>query len=265
MSPRAASRMWRATPALLCAHSRDRVTRVAVYEGIAGSLRDRIRCGEFSVGDRLPSISSLRGEYAVAGVNTIRAAHRVLIKEGMLAAEQGRGVFVTENRVPDRTGEVLLVLESAQAALTQAIASLRALQSSPPERKPARLPDGPGAQPGKVAEAAGPESASALPEACPESVPRPRSGAAPRPLVGDAGRYWYVVEADHADDAGAPVVVLSLHRSEKAALAARARSRSRHVAESPVQLQVRRGPEIVRRLEWDPERGRGVVRDGPAG
>lgn len=102
---------------------------MAVYQEIAGSLRRRIQSGEFSAGDRLPSIGTVQGEYVVAGVNTIRAAQRVLIKEGMLAAEQGRGVFVTENRVPERREEVQRVLEAAQAALSQAIAALRALGS----------------------------------------------------------------------------------------------------------------------------------------
>lgn len=65
------------------------------YETIYNALRARIEAGEFPVGDRLPSISSLQDEYAVPSLGTVRAAQQMLVEDGMIRTEQGRGAFVT--------------------------------------------------------------------------------------------------------------------------------------------------------------------------
>ncbi|MFJ6003913.1 winged helix-turn-helix domain-containing protein [Arthrobacter sp. NPDC092385] len=65
------------------------------YETIYQALRARIEAGEFTVGDQLPSIAALQDEYGVKSLGTIRAAHQMLIEDGLVRSEQGRGVFVT--------------------------------------------------------------------------------------------------------------------------------------------------------------------------
>lgn len=64
------------------------------YDVIYSALRQRIEAGEFAVGDRLPSISALQDEYDVPSLGTIRAAQQMLVEDGMLRTEQGRGAFV---------------------------------------------------------------------------------------------------------------------------------------------------------------------------
>src|SRR5699024_2880010 len=65
------------------------------YEAIYDALRARIEAGEFAVGDRLPSISSLQDEYDVPSLGTVRAAQQLLVEDGMIRTEQRRGAFVT--------------------------------------------------------------------------------------------------------------------------------------------------------------------------
>lgn len=76
---------------------------------------------------------------------------------------------------------------------------------------------------------------------------------------------WHVVElqAAEAGDPDATVVVMSTHSSQTAARNTLSRLRSRHRSNSDVALEVRASKEIRRRLEWDPEKGRGVTRIGP--
>ena len=64
-----------------------------VYVQIADDLRDRIRAGEYTPGDRLPSVQDLSERYRVAR-ETIRQAIDVLRGEKLVAAQSTRGVFV---------------------------------------------------------------------------------------------------------------------------------------------------------------------------
>jgi DNA-binding GntR family transcriptional regulator len=65
------------------------------YKNIADDLRRRIALGDWEVGQKIPSIAELMGIYDVpSNLNMIRHAQSVLIGEGLLRAEQGRGVFV---------------------------------------------------------------------------------------------------------------------------------------------------------------------------
>lgn len=76
---------------------------------------------------------------------------------------------------------------------------------------------------------------------------------------------WYVVQLDE-DDAGnleAVVVVVSTHASETAARNLLSRMRSKHIGKDTVYYEVRAARDIRRRLQWDPEKGRGIERDGP--
>ena len=93
---------------------------------------------------------------------------------------------------------------------------------------------------------------------------QPRKGAAAKPVrvAKNPGR-WFVVEADVRDDQG-PVVVLSRHATERAAVAALGKARRRHPTRSDeAVLQVRQAEQIVSRLEWDAHTRKGVVLAGP--
>lgn len=98
---------------------------MAKYQEIADSLRTRIQSGEFSVGERLPSISSLQDEYGVPGLNTIRVAQQLLVDEGMLETRQGVGAFVIST-VSLAQYDVVDALTRARDTLTTAISALRA-------------------------------------------------------------------------------------------------------------------------------------------
>ena len=93
------------------------------YEAIYQALRARIEAGEFAVGDKLPSISDLQDEYGVKSLGTIRAAHQMLIEDGLVRSEQGRGVFVTSAEsarglsVDDALAAVIEQLQRVQRAV----------------------------------------------------------------------------------------------------------------------------------------------------
>ena len=94
--------------------------------------------------------------------------------------------------------------------------------------------------------------------------PRSPKGASAKPVrvAKNPGR-WFVVEADVRDDQG-PVVVLSRHATERAAVAALGKARRRHPTRSDeAVLQVRQAEQIVSRLEWDAQTRKGVVLAGP--
>lgn len=63
------------------------------YRQIAGLLRDRIKLGRLKPGEQLPSESELIQHFGVARM-TVRQAIQELRGEGIVVAEQGKGVFV---------------------------------------------------------------------------------------------------------------------------------------------------------------------------
>lgn len=68
------------------------------YRQAADDLRKRISTGEFSKGERLPSIRDLATEYGIAA-QTMQNALRELRNAKLVVAQQGRAFFV---RDPDR-------------------------------------------------------------------------------------------------------------------------------------------------------------------
>lgn len=66
------------------------------YEEIAAELRGRIVSGEWEPGHRLPSEEELKSHYRKGGP-TVRQALDVLLAEGLIDKQHGRGTFV---RVP---------------------------------------------------------------------------------------------------------------------------------------------------------------------
>ena len=68
---------------------------VPVYYQIALHLRSRIAGKEWRSGERIPPEKTLASEYGVSRV-TMRQALAELVKDGLLARQQGRGTFVTQ-------------------------------------------------------------------------------------------------------------------------------------------------------------------------
>lgn len=67
---------------------------MAEYHDIADALRSRITAGEFTIGDKLPSIADLMAAYTVHSLGTVRAAQQLLVEEGLIETRQGSGAFV---------------------------------------------------------------------------------------------------------------------------------------------------------------------------
>ena len=64
---------------------------------IADALRGRINRGELAAGARLPSEADLRTEFDVSRP-TVRSALALLVNEGLITSETGRGSFVRQKR-----------------------------------------------------------------------------------------------------------------------------------------------------------------------
>ncbi len=71
----------------------DRSSYVPAYAQLAQILRAQIAAGRFRPGDRLPSESQLCRQYGVSPM-TVRRAVNLLVDQGLVTAEQGRGTFV---------------------------------------------------------------------------------------------------------------------------------------------------------------------------
>jgi DNA-binding GntR family transcriptional regulator len=99
------------------------------YKTIADDIRRRIAEGEWEIGEKIPSISQLMETYEVpSNLNMIRHAQSVLIDEGLLRAEQGRGVFVAGRPGKDTVSraEALEAVREAMRLLKRAETALEA-------------------------------------------------------------------------------------------------------------------------------------------
>lgn len=80
--------------------------REPLAEQAADALLERIRSGEWALGQKLPGETTLAPQLDV-GRSTIREAIRQLAGRGVLATRQGSGVFVTALDVPETWDQVL--------------------------------------------------------------------------------------------------------------------------------------------------------------
>jgi DNA-binding GntR family transcriptional regulator len=71
----------------------DRTLYEPAYAQLVGILRGQIAAGVFRPGDRLPSEAQLCERYGVSPM-TVRRAVNILVDQGVVIAEQGRGTFV---------------------------------------------------------------------------------------------------------------------------------------------------------------------------
>ncbi len=118
------------------------VRREPLAEQAASLLLDRIRAGEWQLGQRLPGETTLAPQLGV-GRSTVREAIRQLAGRGVLASRQGAGVFVTALDVREdwdlvlRRSDIVAVLE-ARIAIEAEAASLAAQRRTPTELRAIR-------------------------------------------------------------------------------------------------------------------------------
>lgn len=76
-------------------------SHVPKYAQIADIFRQRIARGVWAQGSRLPANESLAAEFGVSRV-TVRQAVDLLVQDGIIEAQQGRGTFVTGTLAENR-------------------------------------------------------------------------------------------------------------------------------------------------------------------
>ncbi|BBH69849.1 GntR family transcriptional regulator [Actinoplanes sp. OR16] len=113
----------------------DQVRREPLADQAARLLFDRIRAGEWAVGEKLPGETTLGPQLGV-GRSTVREAIRQLAGRGVLATRQGAGVFVTAVDVSEdwdavlRRSDIVTVIE-ARIAIEVEAAFLAAERRTP--------------------------------------------------------------------------------------------------------------------------------------
>lgn len=111
------------------------IARVPLADQAAQMLLDRIRAGEWTLGQKLPGETTLAPQLGV-GRSTVREAIRQLAGRGVLAARQGAGVFITALDVPEewdavlRRADIVSVIE-ARIAIESEAAMLAASHRTP--------------------------------------------------------------------------------------------------------------------------------------
>lgn len=83
-------------PTLVTAATKLRNSPGSLYLHITTLLRRRIQSGEWRLGQKVPTLEELAGEFGVARV-TVRQAMGILESEGLIWRKQGKGTFVNEN------------------------------------------------------------------------------------------------------------------------------------------------------------------------
>lgn len=74
---------------------------VTQYLQLASVLRHQITHGAFGAGTQLPTVVQLAAQYQLARI-TVRQAYAVLIAEGLITSQRGRGTFVKARKVDTR-------------------------------------------------------------------------------------------------------------------------------------------------------------------
>ncbi|WP_061291460.1 winged helix-turn-helix domain-containing protein [Herbidospora cretacea] len=115
----------------------------AGYLQIADDLREQIRGGSLAPGAPLPSTAQLAEQYE-ASLSVVKMAVGILRNENLVVGQQGKGVFVRDDRdaapEEDLRAEVVK-LRTAVADLTRRLEQVEVALSGP-AAKPPRKPRG---------------------------------------------------------------------------------------------------------------------------
>ena len=118
------------------------VRRASLADQAAELLLERIRSGEWALGEKLPGETTLAPQLGV-GRSTVREAIRQLAGRGVLTSRQGAGVFVTALEVPEdwdavlRRADIVSVIEGRVAIEAEA-AALAAARRTPADLRAIR-------------------------------------------------------------------------------------------------------------------------------
>jgi DNA-binding FadR family transcriptional regulator len=118
------------------------VLRAPLADQAADALLERIRAGEWALGQKLPGETTLAPQLGV-GRSTVREAIRQLAGRGVLQSRQGAGVFVTALDAPEdwdavlRRASIVSVIE-ARIAIESEAAALAAERRTPQELRALR-------------------------------------------------------------------------------------------------------------------------------
>lgn len=105
-------------------------SRMPVYRRIADAVRHQVATGALSEGERLPTVRQLAAELQVDR-NTVVRAYRLLDREGVISAQQGRGTFVNSH-----SGHPFIARhrrEHLRLLMSEGIARALSLGYTPPE------------------------------------------------------------------------------------------------------------------------------------
>lgn len=90
----------------------DRTSTASLHVQLASIIRERIRSGEWGAGFRIPSEHELQQVFGLAR-GTVRRAIGILVEEGLLIQEHGRGTFVAANGIYHHAGDRMLSVAAA--------------------------------------------------------------------------------------------------------------------------------------------------------
>ncbi|MDD4600372.1 hypothetical protein SDC9_09130 [bioreactor metagenome] len=76
-----------------------------IYLQVKGYILEKIKAGDYKAGTKLPTERALAATLEISR-NTVSAAYRELLMEGVLEARQGRGTFVRSNLEEDSRMEI---------------------------------------------------------------------------------------------------------------------------------------------------------------
>ena len=71
--------------------------KIPIYRQIIDQMRSSTAVGKIGVGEPLPSVRGLAAELVI-NPNTIAKAYAVLVNDGVIESQQGRGYFVAKQR-----------------------------------------------------------------------------------------------------------------------------------------------------------------------
>jgi DNA-binding GntR family transcriptional regulator len=102
------------------------------YLQVAEALRQRIRSGQLTPGEQLPSYSALMGEFDVS-ITVARSAVGELRAEGLVSTHQGKGAFVLEGAAEAAVPRdaTLAAMRRELDALNERVARLEAERPGP--------------------------------------------------------------------------------------------------------------------------------------
>src|SRR5438046_3087636 len=94
---------------------------VPIYRQIVDQICRAVATGQLAPGEQMPSVRAL-AEQLVINLNTVARTYADLIREGVLEAQKGKGVFVARRRTVYTKTELLRRLDaSLQAFVNEGI------------------------------------------------------------------------------------------------------------------------------------------------